>query len=511
MAVQKSTKGITIDEIAAFAKRKGFVFPSSEIYGSLAGFWDYGPLGVEMKRNIVNELWKNFVTGRKDIVGIDGSIITHLNVWKASGHVKSFTDSLVECKKCKSRFRADSLIEETLGISVDGLSLERMNEIIIKDKIKCPKCGNGLEAAKTFNLMFKTHVGPEGETEAYLRPETAQSIFINYEQVQRTARLKLPFGIAQVGKAFRNEISPRNFLFRSREFEMFEIEFFLHPDKLDECSLRDMEDYELLIFSREEQKNKKEAVKISVANAIKKKIFKTKWHAYWLAQFHKFFCSLGIDSEKLRLRQHLEEELSHYASDTWDIEYCFPFGWKEIHGCANRTDFDLRQHMKESGKDLQYFDEQTQQKIIPHVIEPSQGIDRLFLAFLIDAYQKEKERTVLKIHPILAPIKIGVFPLVNREGMPEKAEKIFEELRKEFSCFYDDSGSIGRRYARQDEAGTPFCITIDGETIKKGIVTIRDRGSMKQISVKTENLADTIRKLMAGEKFEKAGKLIKYI
>ncbi len=509
MAEQK--KAVSIEEIAAFAKRKGFVFPSSEIYGSLAGFWDYGPLGVELKRKIVNELWKNFVTGRSDVVGIEGSIIGHPSVWQASGHVKSFTDPLVECKKCKSRFRADTLIEEALGISVDGLSMEKMNDIIKKDNIKCPKCGNGLEAAKTFNLMFKTHVGSvEDESAAYLRPETAQSIFINYEQVQRTARLKLPFGIAQVGKAFRNEISPRNFLFRSREFEIFEIEYFLHPQKLDDCSdFKHVEGYELLIYSREEQKNKKNAKKMKIGEAFKKGIFKTKWHAYWLGQFHKFFCSLGISSEKLRLRQHLEEELSHYASDTWDIEYKFPFGWKEIHGCANRTDYDLKQHMKESGKDLQYFDEETKEKIMPYVIEPSQGIDRALLALLIDAYFEEKERIVLKLHPKLAPVEIGIFPLVNREGMPEKAKEIFNLLRG-FSCFYDDSGSVGRRYRRMDEIGTPFCVTIDGDTLKKGTVTVRDRDSMKQICVSEKDLAETLKKLINQEiKFEKAGKLVK--
>lgn len=503
---------VTIDEIAAFAKRKGFVFPNSEIYGGLAGFWDYGPLGVELKRNIQNELWNSFVIQREDVVGIEGSTISHASVWKASGHVNSFTDPLVECKKCKNRFRADKLIEDELKLIVDGLSIEKMNEIIKKHKLKCPKCKNGLTAAKTFNLMFKTFIGPvEDESSiAFLRPETAQSIFVDYELTQRTSRKKLPFGIAQVGKAFRNEISPRNFLIRAREFEIFEIEYFIHPKKLDDCIYFDeIADYELLIYSTKEQEKGK-PVKMKVKDALNKKIFKTKWHAYWLAKFHNFFSSLGLNPEKLRLRQHLGEELSHYASDTWDIEYEFPFGWREITGVANRTDFDLKQHMKESKKDLKYFDEQTKEKVIPHVIEPSQGIDRAFLTFLIDAYEEEKERIVLRLNPKLAPIKVAIFPLVNRDNMPEKAKEIFNLLKNEFYSFYDESGSIGRRYRRMDESGTAFCITIDTDTLKNNTVTLRDRDSMKQVRVDIKDLKEILKKLINQEiEFEKAGKIVK--
>jgi len=395
----------------------------------------------------------------------------------------------VECTRCRKKFRADKLIEDTLGIRVDGLSLEKMNEIIKKDRLSCPSCKNGLSAVKTFNLMFKTHVGPfEDENSiAYLRPETAQSIFVNFSLVRRSSRMKLPFGIAQIGRAFRNEISPRNFLMRCREFTQFEIEFFVHPERLDECPFfNEVAEHTVNVYSREHQK-RGEPEKMKIAEAFESGIFQTKWHAYWLGAFHRFFIDLGLSPENLRLRQHLEDELSHYASDTWDIEYRFPFGWREIHGCANRTDFDLKQHMKESGADLCYFDEESG-KVVPHVIEPSQGIDRLFLALLFEGYKKENGRTVLKIKPFLAPVKVGIFPLVNREGMPETARKIASELGEVFPVFYDESGSIGRRYRRMDEVGTPFCITVDGQTLEDGTVTVRERDSMKQVRVKISEL-----------------------
>lgn len=491
---------MSIEEIAAFAKRKGFVFPSGEIYGSLSGFWDYGPLGTELKRNIERELWDFFVRSREDIVGIDGSIVTHPSVWKASGHLDSFTDPLVRCKRCGKRYRADKLIEDELGLRVDGVSPEKMERMIREKTLKCPECSGDLGSVRAFNLMFSTEVGPTG-TRAYLRPETAQLIFTNFELVQRAARKKLPFGIAQLGKAFRNEISPRNFLMRSREFTQFEIEFFVHPEKMDECPcFGEVESLRVWVFSRRHQKGG-EPERMTVGEAVDSGIFGSRWHAYWLGKFCEFFTRLGLDPDRLRLRQHLEEELSHYAEDTWDIEYRFPFGWREIHGCANRTDFDLKRHSEVSGKELAYFDQESGKRIVPYVIEPSQGVDRLFLALLFEAYTREEERTVLRLKPFLAPYVLAVFPLVKRDGLPEKAREIFSELSTCFPCFYDESGSIGRRYRRMDEIGTPFCVTVDGETLENGTVTLRERDSMEQKRVRIGDLKKVLSELIRGKSF----------
>jgi glycyl-tRNA synthetase len=479
------------------------VFPSCEIYGGFAGFYDYGPLGTELKMNIKEEWWNTFVRTRDDVVGIDACTINHPMVWKASGHLDSFTDPLVECKKCNARHRADHLIEDSIGISVDGITIEQVNEMIIKHNLKCPKCGGELTSAKTFNLMFKTFVGPVEDDAhvAYLRPETAQLMFTNFKLILDTSRIKLPFGIAQMGRAYRNEISPRDFLFRMREFEQMEIEYFIHPDKINDCPYLTDEilDYELNVYSAEMQQNNQEMVKMTIREALDKNIIKTTWHAYWLVLIHKWFVDLGLNPEKIRIRQHLPEERSHYALDTWDIEYQFPFGWKEIHGMANRTDYDLKQHMKFSNEDLTYFDDEKREKVVPHVIEPSQGVDRAFLAFLIDAYTQEEDRIVLKLHPKLAPYKVGVFPLVNKDGLNEIARKVYEELKKEFTSFYDEKGSIGRRYARQDEIGTPFCITIDYQTKEDNTVTIRDRDTKEQVRVKIEELKEILRKLINKE------------
>lgn len=497
-----------IQEIAKFCKEKGFVFPSCEIYGGFSGFYDYGPLGTEVKKNIKDEWWNTFVRQRDDVVGIDGCTITHAMVWKASGHVDSFTDPLVECKNCHKRFRADHLIEDALKMSVDGITIEQVNEIIEKHSLKCPECKGELTSAKAFNLMFKTFVGAvEDETSiAYLRPETAQLMFTNFKLVMKASRLKLPFGIAQIGRVYRNEISPRDFLFRMREFEQMEIEYFIHPDKLNDCPYLTEEilNFEMNVYSAEMQEKGEEHRKMKLKEALEKGIIKTAWHGYWLVLMYKWFVDLGVNPEKLRIRQHLPEERSHYALDTWDIEYRFPFGWKEIHGMANRTTYDLDQHMKFSGKDLTYFDEETKKKIVPYVVaEPSQGVDRAFLVFMIDAYTKEEDRIVLKLHPKLAPYKVAVFPLVKRDGLDKKAREVHEMLKKHFTSFYDEKGSIGRRYARQDEIGTPFCVTIDYQTLEDDTVTIRDRDTREQIRVKISELREILSELVYnGVKFE---------
>ena len=538
---------LTIDEMATFCKRKGFVYPNSKIYGGVAGFWDFGHLGVELKNNIKKEWWKTFVQQRDDIVGIDGSIITHPMVWKASGHVDGFTDVLVDCKKCGMRYRGDALIEDKLKITTVGWSLDDIAKEIARHKIKCSKCGSELGQPKKFNLMFTTNVGPvqTSSSVAYLRPETAQIIFANFRLVQENARLKLPFGIAQVGKAFRNEISPRDFLFRMREFEQMEIEYFVHPEKQDECPfIDDVLDYELNVLSAEMQKpakikdfrgtskikdfavqkiqkfsrtenpkdflvQKNNMEKMSIKKALDKKIIKTRWHAYWLALMHKWFVEFGAVAEHFRIRQHVKDELSHYALDTWDLEYEFPFGWKELQGLSNRTDFDLKQHMEHSKNDLSIFDEETKKKILPHVIcEPSQGVERAFLVFMFDAYYYDKSRdnVVLKLHPKLAPIKIGVFPLVsNKAELVKKARDVYDELKQEWTCTFDLSGSIGRRYARADEIGIYACVTIDHESLEDNMVTLRDRDTTQQIRVKIKDLKEILKKFLEGEMLGKLG------
>ena len=504
---------ITIEEMATFCKRKGFVYPTGEIYGGIAGFYDFAHLGVELKNNIKKEWWKTFVHERDDIVGIDGSIISHPMIWKASGHVDGFTDILVDCKKCGSRFRADSLIEDKLKIETAGMTIDEINQKIKENKIKCSRCGLELGEPKNFNLMFATNVGPVQTTSsiAYLRPETAQVIFVNFRLVQENARLKLPFGIAQTGKSFRNEIGPRDFLFRMREFEQMEIEYFVHPEKQDECEfINEVLDYELSVFSAEMQKHNRKMERMSIKECISKKIIKTKWHAYWLASMHKWFADLGASTEHLRIRQHVKDELSHYALDTWDLEYEFPFGWKELQGLSNRTDFDLKKHIEHSKTDLSIFDEETKKKILPHVIcEPSQGVERAFLVFMFDAYHFDKSRdnVVLKLHPKLAPIKIGVFPLVsNKKELVEKAKEIHNDLKKEWTCTFDLSGSIGRRYARADETGIYACVTVDFETLEDDDVTIRARDTTEQIRVKIKDLKDVLGKFLDGEKLGKLGK-----
>lgn len=415
-----------MEKIVSLCKRRGFIFQSSEIYGGLNSCWDYGPLGVELKRNVKNAWWQSVVYERDDMYGQDASILMHPQVWHASGHVEGFSDPLVDCKKCKHRFRQDHL----------------------DDPAKCPDCGGELTEARQFNLMFKTFLGPveDRASTVFLRPETAQGIFVNFLNVATTMRAKIPFGIAQIGKAFRNEITPGNFTFRTREFEQMEIEFFVKPGTDDE------------------------------------------WLEYWKEERFNWYIKYGVKQEKLRLRQHASDELAHYAKNCYDVEYEFPFGWSELEGIANRTDFDLSQHAKFSKKNLSYFDEQEKGRYIPYVIEPSAGADRSTLAFLVDAYDEEEERVVLRFHPELAPIKVAVFPLMRKDGHPEKAREIERMLRPHFHTDYDEAGSIGKRYRRQDEVGTPYCVTVDQQTFEDDSVTLRDRDSMEQIRLSVSEL-----------------------
>lgn len=445
----------TMEKIVALAKNRGYVYPGSEIYGGLANTWDYGPLGVEFKNNVKKAWWKKFVQESKYNVGLDAAILMNPRTWEASGHIGGFADPLIDCKECKSRFRADKLIEDyrsEKGLpeeAVDGWSNEKLEGYIAEEKIACPECGkSNFTGIRQFNLMFKTFQGVTEDTQAqiYLRPETAQGIFVNFKNVQRTARKKMPFGIAQIGKSFRNEITPGNFTFRTREFEQMELEFFCKPGT-------DLE-----------------------------------WFAYWREYCVKFLESLGMTMENIRTRDHEKEELSHYSNATTDIEFLFPFGWGELWGIADRTDFDLIKHAEFSGQDMLYLDPETNEKYVPYCIEPSLGADRVALAFLIDAYDeevltaengKEDTRVVLRLHPALAPFKAAVLPLSKK--LSDVAEPIFDELSKHFNIDYDASGSIGKRYRREDEIGTPFCICVDFDTAEDNCVTIRDRDTMEQI------------------------------
>ncbi len=484
---QLEKKKISIEELAIFCKRKGFVYLSGEIYGGLSGFWDFGHLGTGLKNNLKDEWWKFHVVQRGDMVGIDGSIITSPEVWKASGHTDNFNDVLVICKKCKKPAKID---RHELG------------------KVKC-ECGGDYDekTAKNIQLMFETNVGDKGK--AFLRPETAQLIFTNFKSVYDNTRMKLPFGIAQIGKVFRNEIAPRDFLFRSREFEQMELEYFTSENQ--PCPYP-IPSVEILIYSAEAQNKEEEPIKMKIKDALKKGIIKKDWHAYWLATEFIWFKSLGANPENFRLRQHKKDELAHYSTDCWDLEYHFPFGWKELEGIADRGTFDLNQHEKFSKKDLRIFDEGSKQKIIPQVIcEPSLGVDRAFLVFMFDSffYDKSKENIVLKIHPKLAPVKAAVFPIVKRKDFEKISEEIVEELRQEWNINYDQSGSIGRRYARNDEIGTPFCITIDEKTLQKHDVTVRWRDTGEQVRIKIKALKESLRKAINGEEhILKLGKIV---
>ncbi len=429
-----------MEKIVSLCKRRGFIFPSSEIYGGLSASYDYGPLGVEMKQNVKRAWWKEMVTAREDVVGLDSAIIQHPRVWEASGHVEGFHDPMVDCKQCRRRFRADQ---------VEG--------------DKCPECGGELTEPRQFNLMFKTHFGPVEDSASivYLRPETAQGIFVNFLNVLNSSRLKPPFGVAQIGKSFRNEIVARNFVFRMREFEQMEMEYFIRPGEDD------------------------------------------KWYEYWVKERFEWYVKYGVRRENLRLRPHEPEELAHYSTGCTDVEYLFPFGWSELEGIAKRGDFDLRRHAEYSGARLAVFEEETRESYVPHVVEPAAGVDRALITFLIDGYDEEelvnskgkKEvRVVLHLHPEIAPVTAAVFPLVRRDGLPEKAREIARELREAgVSSFYDEKGAIGRRYRRQDEVGTPWCVTVDGTTLEDGTVTIRDRDSMEQERIPAAEVVSVVK------------------
>ncbi|NQU76784.1 MAG: glycine--tRNA ligase [Planctomycetes bacterium] len=495
-----------MEKLVSLCKRRGFIFPSSEIYGGLNGCWDYGPLGVELKRNIKDAWWETIVRQRDDMVGLDCSIIMNPKVWEASGHVSNFNDPMADCKQCKGRFRADQVytviardgdnvllatsvesdqpdsVKDTATAAANSKTRRRLEErgnrvewVMFRadqapdgQQARCPSCGGELTEARKFNMMFKTYVGAMEDSSAltYLRPETAQGIFANFKNVLDTSRMKLPFGIAQIGKSFRNEINPRNFTFRSREFEQMEIEFFCHPDHAQQ------------------------------------------WYTYWRDARFQWYIDLGLRSERLRLREHDRAELAHYAAGCADIEYAFPFGIAELEGVANRTDFDLRRHGQFSGRDLSYFDEETKERFIPYVIEPSAGADRAALAFLCEAYCEDEapdengvpqKRVVMKFHPRLAPVKVAVFPLVKKDDMPEKAMNICAACKKaNLASFYDEKGAVGRRYRRQDEIGTPYCITVDGQTLADHTVTVRDRDSLVQERIGIDQVVRCIQDKLAG-------------
>ncbi|HPI38035.1 MAG TPA: glycine--tRNA ligase [Ignavibacteriaceae bacterium] len=485
--MQKNQNDI-LEKVVSLAKRRGFVFQSSEIYGGLNGCWDYGPLGVELLKNIKEEWWKS-MTYREDVEGLDASILMHPRVWEASGHVENFTDPMIDCKQCKSRFRLDVLTDQiaskkkkkilqAVKEKIDSTNYPELNQnfkddddellndvlsqlledkntsVAVLEEINCPQCGNKntFTAARQFNLMFKTFIGPVEDSSAvvFLRPETAQGIFVNFLNVQNASRQKVPFGIAQIGKAFRNEINTKYFLFRTREFEQMEMQFFVNP------------------FNDKE------------------------WYDYWKAERLNWFKSLGMKEDKLRYHDHPKDKLAHYAKEATDIEYHFPFGWGEIEGIHNRTNFDLGKHEEFSGKSMKYFDDETKDKFVPFIIETSAGASRSFMAFLVDSYREEmvnnEQRIVLGLHPKLAPIKAAILPLVNKDGMPELARNIEKELRKSLKVFYDDKGAVGRRYRRQDEIGTPYSITVDTQTLSDNSVTVRERDSMVQERVEVSNL-----------------------
>ena len=432
------------DEIVTHLQVSGYVFPGSQIYGGLSNSWDYGQLGVLLKNNVKNLWWKKFVTEQPMNVGLDPAIIMNSKVWEATGHIANFSDPLIDCKHCKSRHRADNLIENAIHQNVDGLSNEELMAIIRDNNIKCPVCGmSNFTDIRKFQLMFKTHIGvtEDAKSEVYLRPETAQGLFVNFANVQRSMRKKLPFGICDIGKSFRNEITPGNFIFRTREFEQMEMEFFCHPGE------------------------------------------DLKWFEYWKDYCNKFLVSLGIKEENLRNRDHEPAALAFYSKATTDIEYLFPFGWGELWGIADRTDYDLKKHMEKSGEDMRYFDPTTNEKYIPYNVEPALGADRLALVLLCEAYEVEQleneTRIVMHLHPNVAPYKAAILPLSKKLG--EKAEEILFKLNKVVSVTYDDTGSIGKRYRRQDAIGTPYCITVDFDTLENNTVTIRDRDTMEQI------------------------------
>jgi len=454
---------VTMQEVVSVCAQRGFIFQGSEIYGGLANTWDYGPLGVELKNNIKQLWWKKFIVEPHYNVGVDSAILMNPQVWEASGHIGGFNDPQIDCKECNARFRADDLIENYFAkkgeeVIVDGWSNEKMTEFIHENDINCHECGNkNFTEVREFNLMFKTKQGvtDDSSSDIYLRPETAQGIFVNFVKIQRTSRKKLPFGIGQIGKSFRNEITPGNFIFRTREFEQMELEFFCKPGE------------------------------------------DLKWFDHWKNYAMQFLLDAGVKEENLRFRDHDQDELSHYSNATSDIEFKFPFGWGELWGIADRTDYDLKQHAEHSGKNMHYHDPYTNEKYIPYCIEPSVGVDRMLLAILIDSLEEEaledgKTRTLMRLSPTLAPFKAAVFPLSKK--ISDEAEEVYNKLASKFNVSFDDSGSIGKRYRRHDEIGTPFCITYDFDSLEDDMVTVRDRDTMEQVRIKIDEVSDYIAK-----------------
>jgi glycyl-tRNA synthetase len=466
-AMTMTDRTVTMGKIVALCKRRGFIFPDSELYGGLANTWDYGPLGVELKNNIKQLWWKTFVQRRREIVGLDAGILMHPRVWEASGHVVNFNDPLVDCKTCKSRFRADHLIEERLGQQAAGLTPDEMSDVIRQANLPCPHCGNRtLTDARQFNMMFRTTIGPVSETgtEVYLRPETAQAMFVQYKNVMLTSRVKLPFGIAQIGKAFRNEITPGNFIFRDIEFDLMEIEYFVKPDQA-ESSFQE-----------------------------------------WIEAMTAWIELLGLDAGRVRIREHEKAELSHYSKRTVDFEYDFPgtMGWKELYGLADRTDFDLRQHQEFSGEDLTYFDQESNSRYLPNVVEPTFGVDRTILVVLLDAYAEEATfdvngkpdtRILLRLDPKIAPYKAAILPLMKKPELTDIARTLFDRFEREtpYTVDYDETANIGKRYRRQDEIGTPFCLTVDPETLDDQCITVRDRDTTEQVRIPLQTAVDYVR------------------
>ena len=451
---------INLEQLVSFLKEQGYVFQGSEIYGGLANSWDYGPLGVELKNNIKQAWWKKFVKQNRYNVGLDAAILMNKEVWVASGHIGSFSDPLVDCKKCHARYRADKLIEDYSHgeINGDGMSNEALLDFIKEHNIVCPTCGAmDYTDIRQFNLMFKTHQGviEDAKNEVYLRPETAQGIFVNFKNVQRTTRRKLPFGIGQIGKSFRNEITPGNFIFRTREFEQMELEFFCKPGT------------------------------------------ELEWFDYWRGYCMDFLKSIGVNGDKLKFRDHDQEELSFYSNATTDIEFEFPWGYGELWGIASRTNYDLNAHQTHSKENMEYLDPEDNSKYLPYVVEPSVGVERMLLSVLFSAYDVEEtekgERTVLRLHPVLAPYKVAVLPLIKKNHA-EKAYEIFDELNEAFSCVYDETANIGKRYRRQDAIGTPFCVTVDDNTLETGIVTLRDRDTMEQVNLSVSEVIEYVNK-----------------
>ncbi len=481
-----------IKTLADFCAKVGIAFPTAEVYGGFSGFYDWGPVGVEIKNNVKRVWWRTFVHQMDEIVGIDGSIVTHPDVWKASGHVEHFHDVVTRCKKCGRAYRADKLVLEVLGINVEGKPAEEIDTIIRKNNVRCPSCGGELGPVEYFNLMFETRVGPYGGVTSYLRPETAQLIFVNFPRVYLLARKRMPFGIAQMGKAYRNEISPRNFLFRLREFEQMEIEFFFDP-KDDTCPYyNEVKGKKVLGLTAEMQERGEKERPMRIADLVPEMPGR-EWMIFWIAKSVDFFVSVGVDPKRIRVREQLPDERAHYSMGTWDVEFRFDdLGWQEIEGIAHRGTYDLSRHQEFSGKSFEAV-RPDGSKFIPMVIEPSWGVERTILAMLYSAYRKDEKRTYLRIHPQVAPYVVAVFPLVSKDGLPEIAREIYKEIRTEFRAFYDEKGNIGKRYRRQDEIGTPFCITVDYQTREDETVTIRDRDTMQQERVHKDEVVAWIR------------------